>query len=1484
MAAALVSAAISVLRTALAPVADPFLEAWAASKGLGTNVEDLKKELLLVKVLLEHIAGKEIHNSALEELLQKLQDLAYDADDVLDELDYFRVQDELDGTSKAVDEHPKGCAHNLALNARHTAKAVGKMLWLAACSSAATSTGAGQRARDAISTAPRPKQPDGETNGRMHRLAFGSCNPIRAVGKCLPCSSLPTVSDDNNNAGHSGVRNTQQREHASGTPKLNFDRVDISKRMKLLIEQMGLMRRDVSEIIRTLGSNWTTAPDIAKSRPITTSESIEPKLYGRDDVINTIVHDITKGKYANKDLTVLPILGPGGIGKTTLTQHIYHNQEVQKHFEVKVWTCVKSEEKGNIIIMTTRVPALAQMVKTIDEPVELEGIKGKEFEKLFLAYIFDDERSRKDHTYLLETGEKIMRKLKGSPLAAKTVGKLLRNNLDLDHWTRVLESREWESQKGSNDIMPALKLSYDYLPFHLQHCFVYCALFPQDYKFDSKELIHFWMGLDILHPGGHTRNPEEIGVQYLHDLMSLGFLKEDKKFEQPCYLLHDLLHDLALKVASRECSAINWSNVRSTEIQPSIRHLSIIIDDTDDSEGISNGSFATELRNLKMKFKVQNLRTLLIFGKSGKRIDSIFYDCIRDATALRVLHCSRTTFSIESMPLVHHLRYLRLSGISVVHLQRLVCRLYHLRILDVTDNIGGIGLPLDMSNLTKLCHFLTRYDGDHSCMSNVGKLQFLQELKCFKVKKESRGFELKQLAHLTNLTDLGIYNCEKILTEEEAAEANLTHKTNLRKLTLGWDNNELDVEALVIEKLQSHRNLHDLCIRGHGNPSCPTWLSNKLSVQALKSLCLDSVAWEVLPQLGQMWMLQELKLKNISTIKEFDTGHFGSITEQSFRRLKSLELIRLGELVTWVLGDTHHLFSQLEVLNIEECPKLLGLPFEDSQCYPPKQDPGGKIHWFPSLREFNISKCKNVKSLPPIPWTHTLCSVNIFSTGSMLLSSLVYSKTSRDVRLGIEGKDSPYSLDDVLVFNNLTDLEDLEMSFCPPIESKHLRMLTSLNRFEVSHSSHAFVPSESEAEVKWQLPVKKLQIINCQASGKNLTQLLNHLSKVLDLTICGSVNKIHMLTQIGVEGDMQKLAATASSSSSSAAEIEDSSVTYVQRQIGEEAEEHENVEDGLLLLPAHYSDVLQKLCISYCPELCLVAPLPNDGYKAGRGGAAGGGLRALRCLQKLLVSACPKFLSAYKISSCPSCFPFPSPLQHLLLSSKWTDPACYLYPEQTDLAIQPILGCMEQLSNLTSLTQLELYWCGEDLRLEGLWPIITQGHLSILVVFGSPKFFVGSDAMRGWQGGDPEQLPLPRSPKLGDPKLENLRTDNITAVLAQPICAILSSSLTKLRFSCDIEMVRFTEEQEEALLLLTSLQNLSFHCCYKLQCLPAGLCKLPKLKELAISFCEAIISLPKDGLPNSLQQLYIGDGNDEELYKHCRNFIDGHPGIKLFQD
>uniref|UniRef100_A0A0A9D7N7 NB-ARC domain-containing protein n=1 Tax=Arundo donax TaxID=35708 RepID=A0A0A9D7N7_ARUDO len=146
--------------------------------------------------------------------------------------------------------------------------------------------------------------------------------------------------------------------------------------------------------------------------------------------------------------------------------------------------------------------------------------------------------------------------------------------------------------------------------------------------------------------------------------------------------------------------------------------------------------------------------------------------------------------------------------------------------------------------------------------------------------------------------------------------------------------------------------------------------------------------------------------------------------------------------------------------------------------------------------------------------------------------------------------------------------------------------------------------------------------------------------------------------------------------------------------------------------------------------------------------------------------------------------------------------------------------------------------------------------------------------------------------------------DDVAGVFSAPICTLLSSSLTKLHFWEGKEVERFTPEQEKALQSLTSLEEIGFWSCNKLQCLPAGLHRLPNLKRLYIYDCAAIQSLPKDGLPSSLQELEIDkcpailslpkvadlpsslrvldvrDSKSEELKRQCRKLIGTIPIVK----
>ncbi|CAM0151070.1 unnamed protein product [Urochloa decumbens] len=1468
---AAISAASWVVGKALAPVTDGLLEAWAASAGLGPNVDALKVELLYVQAMLENAQGREIRGPALKELLHKLRQLAYSAEDVLDELDYFRIQDELDGTYEATDVDVRG-VRKLSSCARHTVRAVGK--FFPCCSSA-------------------PPDP----------------NPF-----------MPA-------------------------PKLEFPRVEISKRMKDIVDELKPLCTKVSTILNLdlLDSNRSIVQDIAaalltdrghtpfflpknipKSRPTTTSEISEPKFYGRHKETAKIIHDITNGSYSRNDLTVVPIAGLGGMGKTTFAQHIY--KQVEKYFEAKIWICVsvsfsvgrltkeiaesiprvqheesgapeklieqrlkskrlllvlddiwncgdidewnrllaplrKAQTKGNIILVTTRSPAIAQMVKSkTADTIELKGLDDESFWNLFIACVFDNEESK--NKLLLDIGREIVKRLKGSPLAVKTVGRILRNHLDADHWERVLKSKEWELQTGDHDIMPALKLSYDYLPFHLQQCFSFCSLFPEDYKFFAKELIHLWIGLDIIHSdGSQNKSIEDIGLQYLMDLVDYGFFKENEIDGSPFYIIHDLLHDLGLKVASHECLSMDRNNMGSMEIWPSVRHLSIIVNGADDSDGIIARNFITGLRILKKKLKIEKLRTFMVFGKTDESFTDFMSGFITKANGLRVLHlscwCPRMEFSALT-----HLRYLRLGMIDNspdTHLPCMLSRFYHLRILDLREWMGSSGLPRDMSNLTKLRHFNTRFDEHHSNIFNVGKLQLLQELKRFEVKKESSGFELNQLGSLVDLRELGIYNLRKVHTKEEAAEAQLIDKIYLHKLTMDWYNwvptrNERDVEGVVLERLQPGKNLQELRISGHGGRSCPTWLGSNLSVKALQSLDIECVDWEALPWLGHMPVLHELTLKYMNKLKEFGPSYFGSITEQSFRNINKLELIGLIGLEQWGLGDTSHLFSQLQVLIIGNCPELLGLPFAEHICHPPTQDEEAKRHyWFPNLQTLKIFDCPKVMLLPPIPWTRTLRSAFISSVP--LLEDLDYSTSPVFSKLTLEitGKHDLHSQDEVLDFGNLADLQNFKITDCPPLELKHFQMLTSLEMLTVK-SDHVFVPSERVGETQCLVPVESLFIESDHATGKEVSQLLSHLPNLSRLTIFSFNREV---TRLGVQVDQEQ------------------TPPHGQEQIALKLKVggKEKIEqDGLLLLPAHLSGCLRTLVIFFFPELSLLASSLVDHYEAGDdvGGAAErgvvGGLQALRYLQELTIHACHKFLSAYKTSSSSSvscCFPFPSSLQNLDLEGD--------------------MGTLEPLplSNLTSLTQLQIGYCGEDFRVEGLWTLLTHGQLTNLTVFGCPKFFLDLDHL---VRAVPDLEDQDQLLQLCSPKLQQLRTDDVAAILTAPICKLLSCSLTKLVLDGDQGVERFTKEQEEALQLLVSLKELGFWFHYdKLQCLPAGLHTLPSLKRIDINFCSAITSLPKDGLPISLRELKIicNGGNSEELKQHCRNFVREHPRIKL---
>jgi hypothetical protein len=73
----------------------------------------------------------------------------------------------------------------------------------------------------------------------------------------------------------------------------------------------------------------------------------------------------------------------------------------------------------------------------------------------------------------------IVRRCRGLPLAARSLGNLLKSESDGEKWKNIMKSNLWDLR--NDRILPALRASYYYFPSHLKRCFAYCAILAKGF-------------------------------------------------------------------------------------------------------------------------------------------------------------------------------------------------------------------------------------------------------------------------------------------------------------------------------------------------------------------------------------------------------------------------------------------------------------------------------------------------------------------------------------------------------------------------------------------------------------------------------------------------------------------------------------------------------------------------------------------------------------------------------------------------------------------------------------------------------------------------------------------------------------------------------------------------------------------------------------------------------------------------------------------
>uniref|UniRef100_A0ACD5ZGB4 Uncharacterized protein n=1 Tax=Avena sativa TaxID=4498 RepID=A0ACD5ZGB4_AVESA len=802
--------------------------------------------------------------------------------------------------------------------------------------------------------------------------------------------------------------------------KLGFDgiklfpthnRVEFRRRMSHKLCQI---LQDIEVLVTEMHAfrfKFRPQPSVSKQWRQTDYVIVDPQdiaRRSRDKEKKNIV-EMLLGRASNADLTVVPIVGMGGLGKTTLAQLIFNEPQIQKHFQLLLWICVsdtfdvnflaksiveaspkKNEDTdkppldrlqklvsgqryllvlddvwnrevhkwerlkvclqhggtGSVVLTTTRDNRVAEIMGT-DKPYPLKNLEDSFLKEIIEVKAFGLQE--KKPAKLVEMVGEIAERCSGSPLAATALGSVLRTKTSVKEWKAVLSRSSICTEETG--ILPILKLSYNDLPSHMKQCFAFCAVFPKDYKIDVDKLIQLWIANGFI-PEHKEDSLETIGKQIFSELASRSFFmdkeesKDGKHYSRTTWKIHDLMHDIAMFVMEKECVVANKKPSETEWFLDTARHLFLSSEVT---EGILNDS---------MEKRSPAIQTLLSFQPTERPLKHL--------SKYNSLHALKLPTWGESFLMkpkyLHHLRYLDLSKSGIKALSEDISILYNLQMLDLSYCYNLRRLPRQMKYMTSLRHLYT-----HECRNlgsmppELGKLTKLQTLTCFVAAHSGPDCsDVAELKHLNLGGQLELCQVENIDIEAEAKLANLGNKNDLKELRLRWTS---VCDSEVLTNFKPHDGLEVLRIYSYGGK------------------CM-----------GMLQNMVELHLSHCERLQVL----FRCGTSFTFPKLKQLRLEHLLDFERWWEINERHkgqmIFPVLEKLFIKYCRKLIALPeaplleqpcnggyrsafpvlkvleMEDLKSFQ-KWDAvvGGEHILFPQLEKLSIKKCPKLMDLPEAP-------------------------------------------------------------------------------------------------------------------------------------------------------------------------------------------------------------------------------------------------------------------------------------------------------------------------------------------------------------------------------------------------------------------------------------------------------------------------------------------------------------------------------------
>ncbi|XXG52500.1 hypothetical protein AAC387_Pa03g0817 [Persea americana] len=585
----------------------------------------------------------------------------------------------------------------------------------------------------------------------------------------------------------------------------------------------------------------------------------ESQVFGRDEEKMVIVSLLLSPQPQvgdgveddeNENVSVIPIVGMGGLGKTTLAKLVLNHEVVQVHFELRMWICVSYNfdiiRLGNEIIecATRHNPSLSKV-----EEVQCrlgETLSGKKF-LLVLDDVWNEEpekwyrlrdlllcgrrgsrivvttRSPKvasimsniqpqilkplseDGCWFLfcqrafgnpgadpnlaPIGREIVKKCGGIPLAVTTLGGLLCSERSQRKWEFVRDSEMWNlDDENGHGILPALRLSYNHLKPHVKQCFAFCAIFPQDYKIEKELVIKLWMAHGFI-PTERGMELEDIGNDIFDELVMRSFFQDVKVYVK---IKKQIQPGMLLYISDGTTFQMHdlMHDLAHSVMENEYRvvHNGKSKDISSRIRHVSSNGLGILAASLP---KAQMLRTYVMLEEVAFQFpcDVGLFKCLRALDFMRQDKQEVEKWLLTSLGNLQHLRYLNFSFTLIEMLPESLTSLCYLQTLILRGCEMLCELPKEMCKLTNLrCLDITDCDKLTHMPPMMGKLSCLQELSNFIVGRtnEIACSGIGELQGLNLRGRLGIQFLKNITDDIHVPRDPLINKSNLTSLDLWW--------------------------------------------------------------------------------------------------------------------------------------------------------------------------------------------------------------------------------------------------------------------------------------------------------------------------------------------------------------------------------------------------------------------------------------------------------------------------------------------------------------------------------------------------------------------------------------------------------------------------------------------------------------------------------------------------------------------------